>query len=249
MKKLLVIVLSILAAGHLLAQDLTLDEIISKNLSVIGQDKLMKIQTIKTTGKMTQSGMEFNIIQYQKNPDLARQEIEIQGMRIIVAIEGETGWTIHPMTGSMDAQDLAPEMIKSLLEESQSDPVVNWDNPFYIWKEKGIKVELDGKQDLDGTPVYNLKFTYNSGNIYNFVVDADKFVILKELTTKTEQGQTYEQEVRYSDYTGVDGILFPVKTEILINGQIATTVIIDKCEFDIPIDNSIFKKPVQQENQ
>jgi len=135
MKKLLVIVLSILAAGHLLAQDLTLDEIISKNLSVIGQDKLMKIRTIKTTGKMTQSGMEFQIIQYQKNPDLARQEIEIQGMIIIVAIEGETGWTINPMTGSMDPQDLPPETVKSLLEESRSDPVVNWDNPFYKWKE------------------------------------------------------------------------------------------------------------------
>jgi len=69
------------------------------------------------------------------------------------------------------------------------------------------------------------------------------------MTTKTEQGQTYEQEVRYSDFTEVDGILFPVKTEILINGQIATTFIMDKCEFDIPIDDSIFIKPVQQENQ
>lgn len=245
MKKLLVIALSILATGQLLAQDLTIDEIISKNLSVIGQDKLMKVQTIKTTGKMTQSGMEFNIIQYQKNPDLARQEIEIQGMSIIVAINGETGWTINPMTGSMDAQDLPPETIKSLLEESQSDPVVNWDNPFYKWKEKGIKVEHDGKQDLDGTPVYNLKFIFNSGNIYNFVVDADKFVILKELSTKTEQGQTYEQETRYSDFTEVEGVQFPVKTEVLVNGQVAIVIILDKVEFDVPIDDSIFEKPVQ----
>ena len=249
MKKLLVIVISILAAGQLLAQDLTLDEIISKNLSAIGQDKLMNIQTIKITGKMIQSGMEFQIIQYQKNPDLARQEIEIQGMSIIAVVNGETGWTINPMmTGSSDPQDLSDEMVKSLIEESQNDPVVNWDNPFYKWKEDEIKVELAGKEEMAGTPVYNLKFTFKNDNIYNYLVDADRFVVLRQMTTKTEQGQTYDQEGKYSDFTEVDGILYPVKTEILINGQITTTFTMDKCEFDIPIDDSIFKKPAKNED-
>lgn len=248
MKKLLVIILSILAAGQLLAQDLTLDEIISKNLTAIGQDKLMKMETIKMTGKMNQEGMEFQIISYGKAPDMARQELEIQGMTIIIVVEGETGWTINPMTGAFDPQDLPAEMINSLIEESLEDPAVNWDNPFYNWKENGIKVVLVGKEDMDGKPVYNLKFTFKNKHIVNYLIDAERFVVLNQISTKSQMGQTYDQEVRYSDYRDIDGILCPFKMEILINGQVTTVLTMDNCEFDIPIDDSIFKKPVQKEN-
>lgn len=248
MKKQLVIILSILAAGPLLAQDLTLEEIITKNLSAIGQDKLMNIETLKVTGKMNQGGVEFQIIQYQKAPDMARQEVEIQGMTIIIGVEGETGWTINPMTGSSDPQDLPEEMVKSLWEESIEDPVVNWDNPFYKWEENGIKVALVGKEDMDGQPVYNFKFTFKNNYIVNYFLDAERFVVLRQISTKTEQGQTYNHELRYSDFQDTEGILYPVKMEVLINGQIGTVFTIDKCEFNIPLEDSIFKKPVQKEN-
>ena len=248
MKKLLFIILSIVAVGPLLAQDLTLDEIISKNLSAIGQDKLMEIETIKLTGKMSQQGIEFQLIQYQKAPDMLRLEMEVQGMTIIIEFEGETGWTINPMTGSSDPQDLPEEMVKSLWKESLEDPVVNWDNPFFKWEENGIKVDLVGKEDMDEQPVYNLKFTFKNNHIVNYLVDADRFVVLRQMSTKTEQGQTYNEEIRYSDFQDTEGILLPVKTEILINGQIGTVFTMDKCEFNIPIDDSIFKKPVKIEN-
>ncbi len=248
MKKLLFIILSIVAAGQLLAQDLTLDEIISKNLTAIGQDKVMNMQTFKMTGKMSQQGIEFQLIQYQKAPDMLRLEMEVQGMTIIIEFEGETGWTINPMTGSSDPQDLPEEMVKSLWKESLEDPVVNWDNPFFKWEENGIKVDLVGKEDMDGQPVYNLKFTFKNNHIVNYLVDADRFVVLRQMSTKTEQGQTYNEEIRYSDFQDTEGILLPVKTEILINGQIGTVFTMDKCEFNIPIDDSIFKKPVKIEN-
>ena len=135
----------------------------------------------------------------------------------------------------------------SLWEETIEDPVVNRDNPFYKWEENGIEVDLVGKEDMDGQPVYNLKFTFKNNYIVNYFLDAERFVVLRQISTKTEQGQTYNREIRYSDFTEVDGILCPVKTEILINGQITTTIIMDKCEFDIPIDDSIFKKPAKNE--
>jgi len=245
MKKLLVTLVFCVFAGFLFAQNLTVDDIVSKNLQAIGQDKLMKVQTIKLVGKMNQGGMEFLMMEILKSPYLDRMEMEVQGVKIIMSTDGETGWMINPMTGTSDPQDLPPEMIKSMMTDGERSPDVNWDNPFLKWKEKGTKIDLIGKEDFNGTPVYNLKLTFADGVVVYYYVDVSKFLVLKKKSTETEQGQTYEQETIYSDFRDFDGILCPVKTETLINGQVGTVSIVDKYEFNVPVDESIFKKPVK----
>jgi hypothetical protein len=245
MKKLVLIYLCMLPLGIIFAQDLTVDEIISKNMKAIGQDKLMAVKTIKTMGKMTQGGMEFLVTGFEKRPDFDKAEMEVQGVKIIMVREGKTGWMINPMTGTSDPQDLPAEIINSMLNESISDPAINWDNPFYTWKEIGAKVELIGKEMMDGTPVYNLKFTFKDGYVVNYYVDAAKFLVIKSKSIETAQGQTYEQETKYNDFKDTDGVLYPAKIETLVNGQVGSVATSDKVEFNLSFDDSIFKRPVK----
>jgi hypothetical protein len=246
MKKLLIAFICFLASGLIIAQDLTVDEIISKNLKAIGQDKLMKVQTIKLTGKMTQGGMEFLMTEISKSPEFDQLVMEIQGVKIIMSTDGKTGWMINPIaTGTSDPQDLPPDMIKSMMADGMRAPDVNWYNPFLNWKEKGTKIDLIGKEDMNGTPVFNLKFTFSDGVVVNYYMDASKFVVLKKKSTEKAQGQTYDQEEIYSDFKDFDGILCPGKSESLINGQVGTVSIIEKYEFNVPVDESFFKKPVK----
>jgi outer membrane lipoprotein-sorting protein len=249
MKKLLVLIICISAIAPLFAQDLSPDEIVSKNLKAIGQDKLMNFQTLKVTGKMTQQGLDFQITQYQKKkPEQTRQEIEVQGMSIIMVVDGETGWTINPMTGSTEAQDLPADAIKSLEKEGRGDPTVSWDNPFLNWKENGTSIELAGMEDNDGASAYNLKVTFEDKYVINYFVDAKSFLLLKSKSTEAAQGQTFDREIKFSDFRDIDGILVPVKIEVMINGQVGQVFTMDKCEFNVPIDDSIFKKPVPENN-
>jgi outer membrane lipoprotein-sorting protein len=244
MKKLLVLLISIFSIAPLLAQDLSPDEIVLRNLKAIGQDKLMNIQTLKVTGKMTQQGLDFQVTVYQKKPEKTRQEIEVQGMSIIMAVDGETGWTINPMSGSADAQDMPADVIKSLEKEGRGDPTVSWDNPLLNWKENGTNIELAGREDINGSSAYNLKVTFKDNYVINYFVDAKSFVLLKSKSTEAAQGQTFDREIRFSDYTDIDGVLIPIKIEVLINGQVGQVFTMDKCEFNVPVDDSIFNKPV-----
>lgn len=248
MKKLLILLISIFAIAQVLAQDLSADEIVSKNLKAIGQDKLMNAETIKMTGIMSQQGMEFQIIMYQKKPMKMRQELEIQGMSIIMVLEGENGWTINPLMGSMDPVDLPPDAIKSLEHEVRSDPTSSWENPFINWKENGTKIELVGKEDIKGSLTYNLKFTFSDNYVVNYFVDAASFVVLKTKSSESAQGQIYDREIRFSDYKDIDGVLFPAKIDMYMNGQITQVITLEKCEFNVPVDDSIFEKPVPKEN-
>jgi hypothetical protein len=231
--------------GQLLAQELTVDEIISKNLKAIGQDNLMKAQTIKTTGKMTQGGIEFLLTSYEKRPDLDRAEMEVQGVKIIIVREKNTGWMINPMTGSSDPQDLPAEMISSMIDQGTDDPAINWDNPFFTWKEIGATPTLIGREDMQGTPVYNIKFTFKDNHVVNYFLDAARFIVLKTKSTETAQGQTYESETRYSDFKELDGVLYPGRIENLVNGQVSTVAVSQKVEFNLDFDDSLFKKPVK----
>jgi outer membrane lipoprotein-sorting protein len=226
--------------GVLVAQDMKLDELLQKYSKARGQN----IQTVKMTGKMIQPGNpEFMITSFEKRPDMFRQEMEVQGTKIIVAFIGQTGWIISPTLGSFDPQDMPPSSFNSLNKELRSDPYVSWNNPIVNWKENGNKLELIGREDINGTQVYNLKLTFKDNEVANYYMDAAKFVMLLVKEKTMEQGQMNETEDKFSDFRDVDGVSMPFKIETITNGQTSTIVILDKCEFNLPIDDAIFKKP------
>lgn len=246
MKKTIIVLIVILAAGLLSAQNLSPEEIVSNYLKAKGQDKFMKMETVKMTGKTTQQGMEMLVTEYQKKPDKNLAEIEVQGMKVIMSMVGDKGWVINPMMGATDAQDLNAEAVAALKKQSNSDPTSDWDIPFINYKEKGIIIESQGTEDISGSPAYNLKFTFKEGYSYNYIIDSKSFLLLKSRTTENVQGQTYEAEVRFSDYRDFEGILIPCKYESLVNGQSGQVFTLDSCEFNIPIDDSKFNKPVKE---
>jgi outer membrane lipoprotein-sorting protein len=243
MKKLMVILLSLISMGVLVAQDMKLDEILEKYSKAIGQDKWARIQTIKTTGKMTQSGMEFQLSSIEKRPEFDRTEMDIQGTKIIMVFDGQTGWMINPTSGSFDPQDMSPDMVTSTFKENRKDPYNGWNNPLINWKANGNKLELIGKEDMSGTPVYNLKMTFKDDAVVNFYLDITKFVVLAINEKSVIQGQSYEIESRFSDFREVDGIINPFKFDNYVNGALNISAAIDRVEYNLPCDDAIFKKP------
>lgn len=243
MKKLLISVLSLFTMGIIIAQDMKLDELLDKYYKASGQDKLAKINTVKMTGKMLQGGLEFLLTSYEKRPDLNKAEIEFQGTKMVFVFVGQSGWTINPVSGSMDPQDMSADMLNSSKKEDMKDPYSSWDNPLVIWKEKGYKIELVGKEDLVGTPVYNLKMTFNENESVNYYMDAAKFLILKTSQKATVQGQAIDVESIFADFKEVDGIMNQFKVETFYNSQSARIFITEKIEYNVPIDDVIFKKP------
>ncbi len=235
MKKLVLSLFGLFAAGIILAQDLTIEQVLDKYYNAVGQDKLSKVQSTKMTGKGFQMGMEFPLTVIRKRPNMSYTEVEVQGMKIISAFDGEKGWAIVPFT-SPDPQDLPEEQVKSAKEQGI-------DGMLFDWKNNGRKVELVGKEDMDGTPVYNIKVTTKDNNVYNYFLDANNFLILKTKTSVLAQGQTVDAETVFSDYRDVNGIKMPFKMSQSANGQPGIEMTYDTIQFDVPVDNAIFAKP------
>lgn len=218
----------------------TVDELIKKNLDAKGGvQKVKAIKSVKITAKIIQQGLEIPLVIQQKRPHMMRADVTFQGKSQSMAYDGESGWKADPFQGSPDPEKIAGDDLKEAEEQSDID------GPLVDYKEKGHKVELVGKEDMEGTPVYHLKLTLKNGDVRNVYIDAENYLELKVNSKRKTPGGEIEVDQFVGNYKPVNGMLFAFSIETKIKGQTANQIAIEKIEIDPPIDDSVFKMPVK----
>ncbi|MEK6300750.1 MAG: hypothetical protein AABO41_08525 [Acidobacteriota bacterium] len=234
----LVLSSSVLLATQASAQ--TVDELITKNLDAKGGlQKIKAIKSVKITAKIIQQGLEIPLIIQQKRPRFVRVDVTFQGKSQTMAYDGESGWKTDPFQGSSDPEKIAGDELKEAEEQSDLDGAL------VDYKDKGHKIELVGKEDMEGTPVYKLKLTLKNGDVRNIYLDAENYLELKVNLKRKTPGGEIEVDQYVGNYKPVNGVLFPFSLETKIKGQTANQITIEKIEIDVPIDDSLFKMPAK----
>jgi outer membrane lipoprotein-sorting protein len=222
----------------LLAQ--TLDEIIAKSIQARGgMDKIKAVQSVRSSGTMSMGpGMEAPGSLTQKRPNMARLEFTVQGLTAVQAYDGKDAWQIMPFMGKKDAELMSADEKKEMEEDADID------GDLVDYASKGSKVELLGKDKVEGTDVYKLKVSLKNGDVKTIYLDADSFLEIKEETKRTVRGTEREIESTVGDYKEVNGLMFPFAIESGLKGsQEKEKLTISKIELNVPVDDSIFKMP------
>jgi outer membrane lipoprotein-sorting protein len=242
LKKILFLGFVLLISLNLLAADLTVDEVIKKNIEASGgYEKLKSIQTMKSTFKFITQGIEGPAVVFNKRPNKFRLNATIQGMEMVQAYDGNVAWGIFPFGGNSDPQKLTEEQTKDLAENADID------GDLVDYKSKGHQVELMGKEDLEGTEVYKLKLTTKNGNVRYIYMDSEYFLPIK-ITSKVKQGENeYEVDTFQGDFKEVDGLLIPHSTEIKVGGNTVRQLTLEKVEINPELDDSMFTMPEKKE--
>lgn len=240
MKKIKTFLSFLLLVSGSMAQSQSLDDILKEHFKAIGQDNLLKVNTQKLTGKLTQSGMEIPIIQLAKRPDKVRFEGTFQGLTFIQTFNGKEGWGLNPFAGVTDPQPISEDELKSLRYQSDMDGML-WN-----WKEKGYTVTFDGKEDMEGTSCFKIKLLTKEGDVFTYYIDSDSYIMIRSNTKVKIMGNETEADTYYSNYTQVEGLAVPGKIDTKMNGQLAMTIVVDKVELNTALDDSLFEKPVKQ---
>jgi outer membrane lipoprotein-sorting protein len=232
--------LLLVAATGALAHAESVDDIIAKNLKARGGlDKLKGVHTLRMSGKMMVGpGIEAPFTMEFKRPKRMRFEITVQGMQIVQALDGDNGWTIQPMTGKKDPERMAPDEMKEAQDQA------DFDGPLVDYKSKGHKVELVGKQKIEGTDAYKIKVTKKNGDIENLFLDADALLEIKSEGKRKIRDNEVEFESATGDYKAVDGMMFPFSVEFgAKGGQGKAKLTITKIEVNPKIEDTRFKMP------
>ena len=132
----------------------TIDDIIARNLKARGGlENIKAVQTLRTTGTMTLGpGIEVPVVIEQKRPNMMRMDVTLQGVTIVQAYDGKTGWQINPMQGRTNPEPLPEEALRQMDLQADVDG-----SPLVDYKAKGSTAELIGKDKVEGADAYKIQ--------------------------------------------------------------------------------------------
>lgn len=240
----LFLILAVSAFAFQVSSAQTVDEILAncwENMG--GLDKIKAMQTRKMTIDMSMQGMQFIAIMSEQAPDKRRVDVDIQGMELVQAYDGENAWTINPFASGTDPQ----RMPDNEAEEFTRQP---FEDSFIDYAEKGHTVELEGTEEVEGAECFKLKLTKKSGDVEYHFFDTEYFVpIMARTTAGAGPMAGMEAETFLSDYQEVEGIMFPFHMETKVQGQSVQTMTITDVEINPEIDASIFDFPAAKKEE
>jgi hypothetical protein len=216
----------------------SVDDIVAKHVKAMGGEKFGKLQSMKLSAEMDIMNMKVPITTIIVQNKGFRSESTVQGMTVVQAVSGGTGWTINPMAGNTKAVALPEDAVKSLVNETDLTGLYNY-------KEKGYKLTLDGEEELSGAKVYKVTMTLPNGVRRINYISKDTFYILKIVAQTQVGGQDIMSENVQSDFRAVDGVYYPFASEVTTSAMPGTKMVlkITALEVNPKIDPKIFEMP------
>jgi len=215
----------------------TAKEIISKMIEVQGGKKVfesIKDMTLSGNLEMVQQGLSGSLTVYKKEPDKTRRDIEIMGMIITQAYDGETAWGVNIQTGNTEVmeEEQAAEM------KRESYPVVSW-----LYPEKyGFTFNYKGKETIEGKDYFVIEETYPDGFKATLYVDTKTYLTYKaKVKTIGPMGYEVEAEQFTSDYKKIDGMTIAKTMISFIEGEEFMKVTLTDVTFNTGLEDSFFE--------
>lgn len=219
------------------AQAQSVNEVLEKHFKAVGQEKLVDVNSFYIKAKVSQMGMDLPMEMKIKKPDMFITNIDIQGQKMVQAFDGQKGWMIIPMM-SPDPQELAGAQLDQAKEQA------NMEGELYNYEKKGSTAEMAGKVNVDGKEMFRIKLTDKDGNLKDYFMDANTYLIAKVKTKVSAQGQTVDVEQIMGDYKTIEGITMPMKIES--KSPMGTAIItMEDVKFNEKFDDAIFKQPAK----
>jgi len=216
------------------AQDV--DEIINKHIAALGgKEKISNIKTIYIESTMEIMGNEAPTTTYIVNGKGYRSETNFNGQKIIQCFTDKGGWSINP--GQTTAEPVSADQVKNAQGQLQVG------GPLFDYAAKGNKVELQGKEDVNGASAYKIKVTSKDTMVTTFYIDVTSYYILKVVSKLLANGQETETIITFSDYRKTDfGNVMPFEQQVVLP-QLTLNIINKKIEMNKEIDPKIFEMP------
>jgi outer membrane lipoprotein-sorting protein len=225
-------------AGHAAAQTPSADELVAKNLAARGGEaKLNSLNSMKLTGSVSAQGMDIPLTVLTKRPNKMRQDMTMQGQKVVQAFDGENVWGINPMMGST-----APRVIEGPTADALKTRSI-FDGPLVGYKDRGDTLEVVGPADVEGVKTWKLKLTRKDGQSMHIFLDADTGLEKQWAATMEQNGMTMAIETIIADYQASDGVMVARSMRTMMGGQQVAGVTIATVEFNLPVEDAVFAMP------
>lgn len=231
-----VFVLAFLVPG-LFSHAQTADEIVNKHINAIGgKAVLSKIKSQVISSELTVMGSTLDATSTILVGKGFKNIAIFNGQEIIQCVTPAGGWMINPLAGQTEPTALPNEQVKAV----QSAYEIGGD--LFEYTSKGSKVELAGRENIEGVNTHKLKLSKQDGRTTYYFIDPNTYYILKTESTSNINGTEVTATSSNSNFKKTDiGYVMPYT--VVSNQGFEITTIISKVEFNKEIDPKIFEMP------
>lgn len=216
----------------------TVDEIVAKNIQAKGGYELLKSTTsVRTTGSGTMQGAKVTIVTVTKRPFYVRNEMGLAGQKMVMGFDGETAW--------MAAGELPPQALPAGPQTESMKQNSQIDSPLFDYKAKGTKIELAEPLKEAGRTLHHLVVTPKGSPAMHYYLDAATGLEAKMIIDTEDNGQKIKMEMHFLDFKPVEGRMVPFTVAQFVNGNPVAEVKFQKIEFNVPLDDAIFRMPAK----
>ncbi|MDP3859789.1 MAG: hypothetical protein Q8Q73_18670 [Stagnimonas sp.] len=223
---------------------ITADELVTKNVEAKGGTAAMQaVQGLRRSGKLIIGGGRFiaGIVEIKQRPAAIRAEFSLQGLTQVQAYDGKSGWQIDPFQGRKDAENMAPDDVKGLVEDADID------GPMVDYRAKGHTLEYLGTEDIDGTPAHKLKLVRGNGDLQYIYLDPDHFLEIRIENQRSVRGVKQIGITDFGNYEKVGGVFWPMSMELFQKGSSDKQVIeYEQAEVNPALAASLFQFPASK---
>ncbi|MFP4081706.1 MAG: LolA family protein [Candidatus Aminicenantes bacterium] len=201
-----------------------------------GRDILEGIEdtTLSGTMEMIQMGMSGSLTMYQKEPNKMRMDMELMGMLITQAYDGQTAWMVNPQTGA--TEEMPEKQAKDMKRQSLGNDALL--NP----EKYGISFTYQGKEKIEDKDYHLLEQTFADGFKATLYVDAQTYLTHKTRAKTTNQmGVEVEAETLLGDYKLVEGMMVPHSLTIFQGGEEFMKINITEVSVNTGLEDSLFQ--------
>lgn len=190
--------------------------------------------TITGTLDLTMQGLSGSLTIYKKEPDKRRTDIEVMGMLITQAYDGNIAWYTNPQTGA--TEELSGDQAAQLKRQAMPSLAA-------VYPEKyGISWEFKGKEAIEDKEYLVLKSTYPDGFQVTVYVDPGTYLTFKTKSVTTGQMGTEVEVEQYSaDYKKIGGMVFPSLITSYQDGEEYSVITITDVATNTGLEDSLFK--------
>lgn len=228
----------------------TADDVVAKHVEAMGGlEKLKSIKTVYFEGvAVMQNGFEITSKTYRIQGKLYRTEIDFGRGSFTSIVTDKEGWFTNPRNEGA-FEPLPAEGIKAQQDELECTSAL------VDYTTKGHKIELVGKETIEGNECYNLKVTLATGKIVNYYIDNKNWYVVRKSAKgrgggfgggggggRRPEGEEVTVAIDYSDFQKTsDGYIFPMAISRPGMGGSPMKTIVEKLEVNKEIDPKLSK--------
>lgn len=215
----------------------TAGELLAKMIEAQGGAIILeniKDTTLSGSMELVQMGLTGSLSIYQKEPNKMRIDIEIMGMLISQAFDGEKAYMTNPQTGSVEEM---PEKATASFKRQALG------NDSFLHPEKfGITYTFIGSEKVGDKDCFVLEQTYSDGHKVTIYADSTTYLPHKTKgLTLSQTGMEVMAETYFGDYKNINGTVVAHTITSYQEGQEYMRLTVSTITYNSGLEDSFFK--------